>query len=352
MTTNEDLTAFVREALSRGVSRAQVEAALTQAGWDSRQIRVALDAFAPVDFPIPVPRPRISLSARDAFVYLLLFSTLYVVAYQFGKLIFQFINEAFPDPASAFADGLIRASVRFSVASLIVALPVFLYMSRLTNREATEDSGKRLSPIRRWLTYLTLFIAASVVIGDVTTLIYSALGGELTARFLLKVATVGLIAATVFLYYLSDLKVGEFGRRVDRINTRALGRVVTFLVVAAIAGGMFLLGSPLTERARRLDDRRVADLVAIARALDLYWTRTMRLPNSLGELGAETGAALSVTDPATGMPYEFRPLGGTNYELCAVFDDVSGEFGARTDVGFWTHVGGRQCFARGVEPVR
>ena len=209
MAANEELIGFVREALTRGVPRAEVEAVLRQAGWDPRQVNAALAAFAAVDFPIPVPRPRTSLSARDAFTYLLLFSTLYIVAFQFGSLIFQFINEAFPDPAARFAEGSRPESIRFAISSLIVALPVFLYMSRLTNRETTIDPTKRMSPVRRWLTYITLFVAASVLIGDVTSLVYNLLGGELTTRFVLKVATVGAIAASVFWYYVADLRVDE-----------------------------------------------------------------------------------------------------------------------------------------------
>jgi hypothetical protein len=209
MAANEELIGFVRDALGRGLSRPQVEAALRQAGWDAKQVSAALAAFAAVDFPIPVPRPRTSLSAREAFTYLLLFSTLYVVAYQFGSLLFDFINRAFPDPASSVNERFQRESIRFSVSSLIVALPVFLYMSRLTNRETTLDPTKRMSPVRRWLTYLTLFIAACVLIGDVTTLVYSLLGGELTTRFILKVMVVGAIAGTVFWFYLSDLRGDE-----------------------------------------------------------------------------------------------------------------------------------------------
>ena len=92
MAVNEDLIGFVREALARGQSRDDVEAVLRKAGWSGEQVRGALLAFADVTFPIPVPRPRPSLSAREAFMYLLLFSTLYVVAYQLGSLLFQFIN--------------------------------------------------------------------------------------------------------------------------------------------------------------------------------------------------------------------------------------------------------------------
>jgi hypothetical protein len=68
---------------------------------------------------------------------------------------------------------------------------------------------KRLSTIRRWLTYLTLFIAAGVLIGDLITLVYNLLGGELTVRFVLKVITVAAIAGTAFGYYLWDLRREE-----------------------------------------------------------------------------------------------------------------------------------------------
>jgi hypothetical protein len=209
MAANEELTGFVREALARGLTRPQVEAALKQAGWDPKHVSGALAAFAAIDFPIPVPRPRTSLSAREAFFCLLLFSTMYVVAFQFGSLLFDFINQAFPDPAANQLERFRRESIRFSVSSLIVALPVFLYMSRLTNRETALDPARRTSPVRRWLTYLTLFAAACVLIGDVTTLIYSLLGGELTTRFVLKVLVVAVIAGTIFWFYVSDLRVDE-----------------------------------------------------------------------------------------------------------------------------------------------
>jgi hypothetical protein len=213
MMANDQLIEFVKEALGRGLPRPQIEEALRHAGWEAEQVQGALAAYASVDFPVPVPRPRPSLSAREAFMYLLLFTTLYVVAYNLGSLLFQFINRAFPDPASYASETYVRNSIRWSVASLVVALPVFLYMASLTNSAARRDPNKRTSPVRRWLTYLTLFIAACVLIGDVVTLVYNLLGGELTARFVLKVLTVGVIAGTAFWYYLSELRRDE--REID-----------------------------------------------------------------------------------------------------------------------------------------
>jgi hypothetical protein len=209
MAADDELIGFVREALGRGLARSEVEAILVQAGWSTERVRSALGAFAAIDSPIPVPRPRPSLSAREAFMYLLLFATLYTVVWNLGSLIFQFINLAYPDPAAFDREAISRTAIRWSISALIVALPVFLYMSHLTGRAVTVDPTKRASPIRRWLTYVTLFIAASVLIGDVMTLVYNVLGGELTHRFVLKVLTVGVLAGTSFWYYLSDLRRDE-----------------------------------------------------------------------------------------------------------------------------------------------
>ena len=211
MAAGDELVDFVRDALGRGAPRPQIEEALRKGGWTADQIRGALAAFVDVDFPVPVPRARPSLSAREAFIYLVLFGTLYTSAFQLGSLIFDIINLRFPDPAqeSENYSTYIRESMRWSISSLIVAFPVFLYLSWTTEREVMRDPVKRASKVRRWLTYLTLFASACALIGDVTTLVYNALGGELTIRFVLKVATVGLIAGTAFVYYLRDLRQDE-----------------------------------------------------------------------------------------------------------------------------------------------
>jgi hypothetical protein len=210
MAVNEDLTGFIREALNRGLPRDEIRGVLSEADWSDEEVRAALRSFAAVDFPIAVPRPRPSLSAREAFEYLVLFGTLYLSAYGLGSLLFQFINLAFPDPlwSQAKIDAIPEA-IRWSIASLVVATPVFLYAARTISRGVALEPLKRTSPVRRWLTYLTLAIAAGVLIGDSTSLVYNLLGGEATARFLLKALTIGSIAGTVFVYYLHDLRRDE-----------------------------------------------------------------------------------------------------------------------------------------------
>jgi hypothetical protein len=211
MAVTNDLPDFVRDSLAKGLSRAQIETVLGRAGWDGDQIKGAVGGFADLEFPVPVPRPKPYLSAREAFMYVVLFSMLYVSTFNLGSLIFDFINQAFPDPAMrAYANGgYVRESMRWSISSLIVAFPLFLYVSRFINRAIRVDSRKRGSKVRFNLTYLTLFIAGSCLIGDVIVLIYNFLGGELTVRFVLKALTIGAIAGPVFGYYVWDLRRDE-----------------------------------------------------------------------------------------------------------------------------------------------
>jgi hypothetical protein len=205
----QELESFARESLMRGIPRDELQKALAAAGWTPDQVKDGLSAFADVDFPIPVPRPRPYLSAREAFLYLVLFSTLYLSAYHLGSLFFDFINRAFPDPTARYYEMSIPDRMRWSISSLIIAFPTFLFVSRHIGRELTRNPVKRLSAIRRWLTYLTLFVTAGVLIGDLITLVYNVLGGELTIRFFLKVLTVATISGTIFGYYLWDLRLEE-----------------------------------------------------------------------------------------------------------------------------------------------
>lgn len=212
MAANDDLHAFVRDALTRGEGRAEVEAVLVRAGWGPTRARAALGEFADIGFPVPVPRPRPYLDARDAFLYLVLFGTLYVSLFNLGVLLFEFISRAFPDPAfqdtGVYGAGAL-AALRAAIAALIVAVPVFLFVSNRVALAIRRDPARRGSKVRRWLSYLTLTIASGILIGDFIAVVTGLLAGELSTRFVLKAAVVAAIAGGVFLYYLWDLKGDE-----------------------------------------------------------------------------------------------------------------------------------------------
>ncbi|MDP4007298.1 MAG: DUF5671 domain-containing protein [bacterium] len=201
---NNELRLFVKEALEKNQSRSSIKDALLKAGWQEQEITKILNSFAEVDFVIPVPKKKPYLAAREAFLYLISFITLYISAISFGALIFSFIPIWLPD-ALDYGRGVSTSTI----ASLIVAFPIFLVLTRALHKGTEKDPEKKESKVKKWLTYVTLVIAAAVLIGDLITVLSSLLGGELTVRFFLKALTVFGIAGSIFGYYLSDLQKEE-----------------------------------------------------------------------------------------------------------------------------------------------
>jgi hypothetical protein len=217
-------------------------------------------------------------------------------------------------------------------------------LSGLDARSTQRDPGKRRSHVRRWLTYLTLFLAASVLIGDVITVVYNLLDGEITTRFVLKVVTIGSIAGTIFGYYLTDLRL-EDTKPVEMHprSSRVFGGLTLAAVIIVIMGGVGMVGRPSVERTRRLDARRIDDLQRASRGTDIFWMRHKRLPATLDELAGEAGLAVSQRDPS-GNAYGYRTTGARSYELCASFTTDSNSVREGAQPNFWSHRSGRQCF--------
>ncbi len=127
-----------------------------------------------------------------------------------------------------------------------------------------------------------------------------------------------------------------------------VGIAVGSVSAVAIVLGLWQAGSPGAARDRQLDDRRIDDLRALARAVDLSWTRTGQLPPAVSGLPTETDEPLETRDPVSGQAYEYQVLDGRRFELCAAFAMARATTG---DLAFWSHPEGRHCFDIDVETI-
>ncbi|TSA46599.1 hypothetical protein D4R52_00170 [bacterium] len=146
---------------------------------------------------------------REVFLHLLAIVSLYASAGSFTSLLYQYINIWIPDTldrTNYYTMQSAYSGIRWSIAILIVVFPVYLFTTRYLGRLYSQSSEIRASRIRKWLVYLTLFVAALVIIGDLVTLVFRLLGGEYTTRFLLKVVVVFFVSGSIFYYYFNDLK--------------------------------------------------------------------------------------------------------------------------------------------------
>jgi hypothetical protein len=350
---NSDLHTFVREALSHGASRDAIRAALRDARWPDDEVESALAAWHDAGLGLPVPRRRVGVSPREAFLYLLLFASLYLVAYHVGAILFAWIERSWPDAAVMDSAVDLRSEwVRFGVASLLVAFPVYLLTARITGRAVARDPEKRNSGVRRWLTYLTLFNAACVLIGDFIAVLLGLLKGELTARFMSKAAVVAAIAAWLFTHYMGGLRRDEEDAP-KRATPSWLARAAGGAVVLVILLGMYIAGAPAQVRREAIDQRRVNELQTLSQHVLTFNATFKHLPRDLDELAQLNSPAsrLSLTDPVRKVRYEYLVHDSSSFELCATFDasDSLGPYGPGVNP-FWRHEAGHTCFTFHVQP--
>jgi hypothetical protein len=214
MANREDLADFVREALAAGHSRDKIEAELTGAGWSGGEVREALEAYANTGFLPPVPRPRRIVSARDFLVYALIFGSLLMFAFALGGMSFIAIDLAFGEIDVEMYDTITKAEaienanrgMREFLAAVIVAGPVYFWMSFRELRRRRADPGVSRSAIRKWLTSVAMLVASAVLAGDLVSALGGLLNGETSAAFILKCAVVAVISGGVLLVYIRDFR--------------------------------------------------------------------------------------------------------------------------------------------------
>ncbi len=146
---------------------------------------------------------------KDVFLQILTMLALYFSAGSFTTIIFQYINISIPDVLAEgeyyYLEGAYRA-MRFAISTIIVVFPSYLLLMRYLNKVYEKTPEKRNLGTRKWLIYLTLSVAAIIIVGDLVGLVNKLLEGELTVRFALKVITLLFVAGAVFYFYYSDLK--------------------------------------------------------------------------------------------------------------------------------------------------
>lgn len=308
---------------------------------------------------IKTDKQNIKSSPRDIFMYLLGTGALYFSVYAVLNIVFEAINSFFPDPLAHYSP---ESSIRWPLALLVVIFPVYIWVSRFLSKDIWENPEKGGVKIRRWLLYLTIFLAAILLMGDLVTLIFRFLEGDLTTPFILKIISVLAVAATVFWYYLYDLKrkPKEFSQK-----ARIFAWVASIAVFAVIVMGFFVAGSPFRQRLARFDSQKIANLQDIQWRVVNYWQQKGELPESLDNLRDDISGFIPPIDQQSKEVYEYRATGDLTFELCANFNLMSKEelmskenvsiaprpIGPYGEIGeTWDHGEGRHCFSRTIDP--
>ncbi|KKP56026.1 MAG: hypothetical protein UR80_C0012G0010 [Parcubacteria group bacterium GW2011_GWB1_35_5] len=284
-------------------------------------------------------------SAKDFFLHLGAIVALYAVVISFLNLTFKIISKSFPEIANniyAWGGG---SEISMPVATLIIVFPLFVILSWLVHKIYTQNPIKKELGIRKWLTYITLFVAGIILAGDLITVLYKFLDGQdLTSAFLLKALVVLLVAGAVFGFYLQDIR--------DKISSRSrkiLAISVAVIILISIILGFGILGSPQNQRLLRLDNQKISDLQGIQWQVINYWQMNGMIPESM---------------PSLPIDIEYKKTNQMTFELCAQFnrESVVEQDPRAIDIGYpmkeslmqnndWSHKAGYYCFERIIDPI-
>ena len=294
----------------------------------------------------------VKTTPKDFFLTLGIIITLYISIVSFLSLVFALINHYLPDAVGYYGD--ILGNIRWTVSSLVILFPLFVFLSSIVNKDIVAVPEKKNLWIKKWSTYLTLFLTGATITTDLIVLINTFLGGEITLRFVYKVITVLVVALFVFSYYLYELK------RVPVLKDKKVKLytvIASFFVVSGVVVGFLSVGSPVDERARRFDEQRVSDLSFIQNQIVNYWQKKGSLPKTLNDLNDPISSFVVPTDPTTNLSYEYKQSNQNTFEVCATFalssrDVVDGKtimIAPAEPFQLFAHEAGNVCFPRTID---
>lgn len=291
-------------------------------------------------------------SAKDFFINLGAIVALYTVVIGLLNLLFRVINIAFPQTLNNYIY-FGSQSISLPVATLIIVFPIFILLMWLLEKGYVVEPEKRYLAVKRWLSYITLFVAGIILAGDLVTVLYFFIDGqELTTGFLLKILSVFVVTLVVFLYYISDIR-----NKLTSSSRKTWTIVSAVIILGSIVWGFSVLGSPRTQRLLKYDDQKISDLQNMQWQVINYWQMYGTIPQSLTSVPI---------DPQTQKPYEYRGTGMMSFEICAEFnrENMMGQNGYPRMMGAsypikvgitqndnWNHSFGHQCFSRNIDPI-
>jgi len=370
METNP-LAEYVSKRITTRASRAEIREELLAVGWSEEEADAAYrDGVVLFGAPVPTEgnRPTTGKKSSTADIIINLFSFILLgnVAISLGVLFFQIINRYFPDPlvtVGFYDQQALASAMHYAIAALLIGFPPYCLTMRIWFRKFREDEGRTESRLSKWLTYIVLLAAAVTVVGDLITLVFTFLQGELTARFFLKAVTILVIVATVFGFYFFERRKIQYRKDVPTKVFRSFGFGVAGIIFFGLVVGSFAGGSPEATRNWTFDNQRAENLRSLSQCIGTYAGRYGTIPASLAELNRASDSAYCSnyeTDPETKRAYEYRVVTPSRqqgvvrvgeYELCATFAlEGTGTTGASVMNGYGTvndvwsdHAAGHDC---------
>jgi hypothetical protein len=273
--------------------------------------------------------------AYHLFLYL---SSFFSLGFLIGGLLttlFQFVNKYIPDAVlgrdqyaiSAYDD----ASLKVGISMLLIASIVYFIATFIINKKLEKGEIRPDSIVRKFMTYIALFILVAISIGSLATLFYNYLTGELTSNSFGKIIAFFLVNGFFAYFYFWEIRRKEFVSK----SFNNFYYVALAVVAVAFVSGIAVSDSPQVTREKKVDESVVSEMQSMNSNVEIFFNNNKRLPKA-DEI--QTSAKFQV---------EYVVDNEKTYELCVEF------LQSRESVNFydkqWNHPAGKYCFKLNID---
>ena len=292
-------------------------------------------------------------SAQHFFLYLFSFFSLLVFSTGVGAIIFQLINKNFTDNLRYDYSGYFTSyAVKYGIASILITAPLYFLSMYLINKYLFKGEISENSKIRKWLTYIILFLASATIVGDLVCLVFRMLDGDILIRFILKTLTVLIIAGAIFGYYMWDMRKKNMKGAGYPANKMFLITGASIALVVFVSA-FFVVDSPTTARDKKFDVQTIGDVTSVDRAVQNFYRDGGKLPTDLSEIDTST-SSLYYSSDSERAEVKYEKTSEKEYSLCATFrrsnmNDDNERYGSSANE--WKHEKGEHCFSRDVKNI-
>ncbi len=294
-------------------------------------------------------------SAKFAFLYMLSLVSLAFISINVGQIIFQLINKYIVDVLAQNNTAFSSEILTFAIASIVVATPTYYFTNKFIYQSLYKGELDKESGVRKWLTYLIIFVAFLVMIGSLIALLVSYLKGAITNQIILKSLSTLAISGIVFSFYFYDIRREKTEGYKDKIlKIYFFGSLL--IILATFTASLFIVESPKLARNRQIDQKVINNFYMINQEVNNYYQFYGKLPTDFLALQKEYPGLTDdfLKNPITEEVFKYQVKGDREYELCATFltdtlvDLQNKDMAYYTDPS-WPHGLGYQCISQKVQ---
>lgn len=270
--------------------------------------------------------------AFHLFLYLVSFLSLgFVITGTIGNF-FQMINKYLPDPVNSdqyYDYDFNQEFLKFAISALIVAAPIYFGVLYLINKKLDNGDIRPSSLVRKFVTYLAMFVFSAMSLGSLVSLVYNYLDGELTQKIFLKIVVFFGVSLFYLGFYFWEI------RRTDFLAKKFYPLYFASIFIAAVAliVGFIVVDSPRVVREKKQDREIVYEMQNFSSRLDEAYRKNKKLP----EVGQQ--------DIKLERGIRYTRIDDINYELCASFKHAAKK---QFSTDEWAHPAGDYCFKKDI----